>query len=661
LDMLVFLAGLQQGQRHRLAADVTSLGRDRGNDLVIDDESASRRHCVLERRGRDVFIVDGGSTNGTCLNYRRVTESKLSDGDRIGIGETLILFRSDAKRESLATIRFREASERGVTTDFRLEATEAGLAPMRTDESFRLLYGFLTRISGVLTLGKLFDLTLEGLLEATPAAEAVALLADDSGALVPRASRFAGSAGGEGGAGAPEGGNAAGESGTIQVSADLSRHAMEKGEAVLAAGKDADAGEAGSIIAAPLKVQDRALGLVYLATAPGGAPFTRADLEIAAAMALGTAQAIENTRLYERLMNATEYTSAILRSLSGGLVVVDRELVVGKTNEAALRLLEIEELELTGHKLAAVKGFGEMAALLAEVIGSGQPSERNEIVVERNGHETPLGISVSPLEDAAGRIIGAVANFRDLAEIKRLAAFVERSRRLAALGEMAAGVAHEVRNPLNSIRGFAQLLGEEDPVRRDPKAAEYLGIIIEEVDRMNGIVSDLLDFARQRELTLARTDVASLLRALAGEMAPAARAARVEIVCEPATSLPPARANADKLKQVFLNVAKNGIEAMPKGGRLSIQAKVVPAAPGGEEMAVAISDTGEGIAPAILPLIFNPFFTEKDRGTGLGLSICQKIVEAHGGRIEAASELGKGSTFTVYLPLDGQGASASGK
>jgi signal transduction histidine kinase len=263
-------------------------------------------------------------------------------------------------------------------------------------------------------------------------------------------------------------------------------------------------------------------------------------------------------------------------------------------------------------------------------------------------------LSTSVLTDHEGKVVGAVAHFRNLTQVRRLEEQVRRSQHLAALGQMAAGVAHEIRNPLNSIRGFSQLLqekGGDEKVR-----AEYSQIILEEVDRINSIVQDLLDFSRQRDLTLVPVPIEKLLEEVARDMQGAAQAAQVQLeLLPPQAVIPGVLGNSDKLRQVFRNLILNGIEACKAGQRVAVsiapcEERAGAAGLSRREVAVTIADTGCGIDPAIVGKIFDPFYTQKEHGTGLGLSITQKIVDQHGGRLDVKSELGKGSQFTVFLP-----------
>lgn len=230
--------------------------------------------------------------------------------------------------------------------------------------------------------------------------------------------------------------------------------------------------------------------------------------------------------------------------------------------------------------------------------------------------------------------------------------------RLAALGQMAAGLAHEVKNPLGAIKGAAQLLSDpRDTSRHAAVEQEFVGIILEEVERLDRVVGSVLDYARPSRGELGAVDLNAVVRRTVTVLA-SDRAEDCEIVTEFTEQLPPARADAEQLRQVLINLVRNAVQAM--GGRGTVRVRTAthaepPAAigspPPGEWVEVSVSDAGPGIAPQVLKNLFVPFFTTKDRGTGLGLAISQRMVEDMGGRIEVVSHLGDGATFTVLLPV----------
>jgi two-component system NtrC family sensor kinase len=239
-------------------------------------------------------------------------------------------------------------------------------------------------------------------------------------------------------------------------------------------------------------------------------------------------------------------------------------------------------------------------------------------------------------------------------ELERTQNQLVQSAKLAAVGELAAGVAHEVNNPLTSIIGFTTLILDDmhdaDPLRAD------LEVIEREAMRCKSIVRGLLDFSRQTEPQIVPTDVCEVLQSTAALVRHQATMAGVTIRETYDTPLPPVPLDPDQIKQVFLNLMTNGIQAMPGGGELRIVTCLLGPQAGqvGEgHVAVEFHDTGVGIPQENLYRIFDPFFTTKEteEGTGLGLSISQSIVEKHGGRIKVTSQEGKGSVFSVLLPL----------
>jgi signal transduction histidine kinase len=227
--------------------------------------------------------------------------------------------------------------------------------------------------------------------------------------------------------------------------------------------------------------------------------------------------------------------------------------------------------------------------------------------------------------------------------------------RLAALGQMAAGLAHEIRNPLGSIKGAAQFLQPLEGQPPEQGTREFLDIIVEEVDRLNKIVSQFLDYARPYRGDQSILDVNDVVRKTLTLMEKERTGTKVEIVMNLQDALPQVRADAQQLRQVFLNLAINALDAMTQGGKLVVSTGLRRSTRRGATAAfleIRFRDSGIGIPPADLRNLFIPFFTTKEKGTGLGLPISQRIIENHGGTIEVRSQPGTGSTFTVLLPIE---------
>jgi len=227
--------------------------------------------------------------------------------------------------------------------------------------------------------------------------------------------------------------------------------------------------------------------------------------------------------------------------------------------------------------------------------------------------------------------------------------------RLAALGQMAAGLAHEIRNPLGSIKGAAQYLLPVEGQMPDKSMRQFLDIIVEEVDRLNRIVSQFLDYARPYRGDQNPLDLNDVVRKTINLIEKERGGARVEIAMDLQEGLPPVRADAQQLRQVFLNLSLNAFDAMPQGGHLHVSTSLRRSTRRGAAAAfleIRFRDDGVGIPPADLRNLFIPFFTTKEKGTGLGLAISQRIIENHGGTIEVRSQPASGSTFTVLLPVE---------
>jgi signal transduction histidine kinase len=265
----------------------------------------------------------------------------------------------------------------------------------------------------------------------------------------------------------------------------------------------------------------------------------------------------------------------------------------------------------------------------------------------RDAFSTDEGVLLESLAVQVGVVIDNSRQYRRMQERDRL----------AALGQMAAGLAHEVKNPLGAIKGAAQLLNDPRGQSRHAEVEqEFVGIILEEVERLDRVVGSVLDYARPSKGELGAVNVNAVVRRTVTVLA-SDRAEDCEIVTELSDDLPLARADAEQLRQVLINLVRNAVQAMGGQGTVRVRtstysepSSAVAGAPGGTWVEVSVRDSGPGIAPQVLKNLFVPFFTTKERGTGLGLAISQRMVEEMGGRIEVVSHVGDGATFSVRLP-----------
>ena len=247
------------------------------------------------------------------------------------------------------------------------------------------------------------------------------------------------------------------------------------------------------------------------------------------------------------------------------------------------------------------------------------------------------------MRNGIGEAVGNVFLFTDMTNIKQLEEQLRRSERLAALGRLAAGVAHEIRNPLSSIKGFSTILaGRVKDDERGRKIAEVMG---QEVERLNRVVSELLDYARPTELRKSPQNCLEILRHSVHlvEMDARHQGVAVESRVEPQDL--EVQVDPDRFSQILLNLYLNALQSMERGGTFQVRA-----CEDAGQVVFKVTDSGEGIPPEDLPHIFDPYFTTKPRGVGLGLANVHKLMEAHGGDIEVESQPGKGTTFTLRLP-----------
>lgn len=342
------------------------------------------------------------------------------------------------------------------------------------------------------------------------------------------------------------------------------------------------------------------------------------------------------------VQETTAFSSEILRTLPVGIIATDMDDRITSINPAAQGITGLNRAAVTGRSLREL--LPGVWAVLEGRTEQDAASEQEAWCMVGETRRVPLAISASHIVTEEGEAIGTALIMRDLGEIRRLQSELRRRDRLVALGNMAAGIAHEVRNPLSAIKGLARFFMEASPEGSDE--SRMADIMTKEVLRLDKVVGDLLDFARPDVLNL--TDVAlNELVERSHDMVRSDMDAR-NIRFEADLPQPPlsVRLDRDRMTQVLLNLFLNAVQAMPDGGKLTVRGRME-----GSELALEVADTGCGIAPERLADIFSPYFTTKASGTGLGLSIVHKIVEAHDGTIEVASTPGEGTVFKLRFPF----------
>jgi len=350
----------------------------------------------------------------------------------------------------------------------------------------------------------------------------------------------------------------------------------------------------------------------------------------------------------------------LVSGLPDALVGVDTELRVILWNPAAEDLLGRSARRVLGRTLKEV--FAPETSLvrhLTDTLATGESRSESSAVVEGlDGRPVHVSVVTAPLAGRSGAVTSAVAVVRDISRLRQLEAEVRRGETLAAAGQMAIGLAHEIRNPLSAIRGAAQLMQRE--LGDEARWGEYTSVLLKEVTRVNSIIEMLLDVGRPVTLRVVPLNVHQLLERVALLLEEEAASRRITFVRRYDPSLPPILADEDRIMQVFHNLVRNAIEAMPGGGRLTLVTRLsmnplfakVDLGQGQRSMAeIQIADEGVGIPEATRAKLFTPFFTTKERGLGLGLALCHRIVDEHRGAIQVTSEPGRGTAMSCFLPI----------
>jgi two-component system nitrogen regulation sensor histidine kinase GlnL len=351
---------------------------------------------------------------------------------------------------------------------------------------------------------------------------------------------------------------------------------------------------------------------------------------------------------------------ALVSGLPDALVGVDADLRIILWNPAAEDLLGRSARRVTGRALKEV--FPPETSLvrhLTDTLATGQSRSESSAVIEGpDGRPVHVSLVTAPLAGRSGAVTSAVAVVRDISRLRQLESEVRRGETLAAAGQMAVGLAHEIRNPLSAIRGAVQLMQRE--LGDEARWGEYTAVLLKEVTRVNSIIEMLLDLGRPVTLRAVPLNVHQLLERVALLLEEEAASLGVQFVRRYDPSLPPILADEDRIVQVFHNLVRNAIEAMPGGGRLTLVTRLsmnqlfakVDLGQGQKSLAeIQIADEGQGIPEATRDKLFTPFFTTKNRGLGLGLALCHRIVEEHKGAIQVTSEPGRGTAVSCFLPI----------
>ncbi len=393
-------------------------------------------------------------------------------------------------------------------------------------------------------------------------------------------------------------------------------------------------------VAVPVESRGRLIGVLAWGERPSQMPYTEDDMVLLRVVGNSAAVALENALLYDSVAEMKRYVENVFRSLADAVVTVDPQGRVVRANDAAV------------HAFGSIRGkptreaFARSPVLLS-LVSSSLSGEHNSGESVEYGDKV-LHVRTSPLQ-SAGEPGGVVLVATDETRRRELENKLKRVQRFALLGRVASGVAHEIRNPISSIKVLVQLLEQklDDPEYR----RTLVSVVPAEIDRLDTMVRALLEYSRPPKLVRVSTELTELARLCAALFSEEAKQQGIAVEVGADGPLPPASVDGEKIKQVLLNLLRNSAEAIIESRRSNGKIVLRLLADGDGQVRISVSDNGCGIPPDRMDELFRPFSSTKEHGTGLGLAISQKIVEEHGGTIDVQTSVGQGATFTVTLPV----------
>ena len=361
---------------------------------------------------------------------------------------------------------------------------------------------------------------------------------------------------------------------------------------------------------------------------------------------------LQETYIVKKTLNEMKvYTSKLLETMDNAVISVDNNGNIKTFNRKSEEIFGKKKEEVLNKDCQEVLNLNINGKCLLKECLLEKKNITQEIVSEEKGLKKKiLDISTSFLTDKSGEITGVVAVIRDVTEINNLNEEMARHKRLVALGKLSAGIAHEIRNPLSSIRGLAQFV--YNSFSKTDERKEDLNTIIQEVDRLNKLVVQVLDFAKLKKPNLTRFSLNDLIRKITELFKIEIKDKQIKFNLELSPDISQIQSDEDQVRQILMNVIINAIQAIPKEGEIKIKTEKATLR-GEPAIKLIVEDSGIGIPEKDFNQIFDPFFSTKEKGSGLGLSIVYKLVEAHQGEIKVESKKGEGTKFGIFLPQKG--------
>jgi PAS domain S-box-containing protein len=401
----------------------------------------------------------------------------------------------------------------------------------------------------------------------------------------------------------------------------------------------------------PFFTKKKLIAFIILGPKNSGEMYTKEDLTLLTALAAEGAVAIENAQLYQEVLDMKNYQDDILKAISIGIMSTSLDGRIVTLNPKAEEMLGFSQEEARNKRWYEIIKNPGVKNMIPEILTTGRHYANFETELEhKTGQKISVAINTSFLKNSEKKITGILITLLDLTKLKTLEAQIRQAEKLATMGELVAGVAHEINNPLTTISCYKEILTSYLKEKGTEVEVKTLDGLTTAVDHLKKVVENFLRFARKTQEVWIKTDIKKVISEALTITQPNLNVNKVEVEENYEPDLPEISADHVQLVQVFTNLIINACHAMPKGGLLTITAEL-DAQHG--EIIIQVKDTGVGIPPEDLPKIFDSFFTTKEltKGTGLGLSVSLGIIQKHHGTIDVKSGVGKGSIFTVRLPI----------